>query len=101
MLLTLKDVAKELQCNYQTVRKMVADGVIAGMYINERCIRIHPDSLDSYIENKLKEATLCKQQRTKQQEGINSGFMTHKERDSTSRRQRISQRALLNERRTK
>lgn len=101
MLLTLKDVAKELQCTTRTIQYMVQRGEIAAIQVTERNIRVHPDDLETYIQSKQKEANeKCDQQRIKAQTDSNSGSMIQMVINNNSRQKRISQRILRKGKRT-
>lgn len=49
--LTVKEVAKELRINEQTVRNLIAEGKLKAFYASPRAIRIAEEDLQAYIQS--------------------------------------------------
>jgi len=101
MLLTLKDVSKELQCTYETARVIIERGDLPCIKLTERNIRIHPDDLLAYIKSKQNEAKQCKQNEITKLAGIKSASETQRVIHNNILQKRIFQRAQRKGKQTK
>ncbi len=101
MLLTLHQVAKELSCTYRAAWTLVKKGELVAINLSSHNIRIHPDSLDEYINRKLKEAIKsCQLQKTKKQDAGSVVSMIQRETRFKKPQQNTSQQGSQKEKRS-